>query len=159
MIQRFWKMVDWISRADTLWGIAGLILPVWAYVDMKTADMATHEIILHTSAILVFSMGIAYLAREFFGYWGERKERMRVVELLHMSQEAGDTTVRLADVTSAWHGNDGQGGTIQLWQWRAKFHRLKRAVESGKLKGTLRAKMASDADVSDLIRYFSAHID
>jgi hypothetical protein len=159
MIQRFWKVVDWISRADTLWGIAGLILPAWAYVDMTTAGMATYEIILHTSAILVFSMGIAHLAREFFGYWGERKERMRVVEILRERQEAGDTTVLLVLVASAWYGNDKPEGTIQLWLWNAKFMRLKRAVKDGKLKGTLRDKMQSDADVADLIRYFSSRID
>lgn len=121
--------------------------------------MPTYEIILHTSAILVFSMGVVYLGREFYGYWGERRERMRVVELLRVRQEAGDTTLRLAEVTSAWRGNEGQGGTIQLWRWNANFRRLKRAVENGELRGTLRDNMESDADVADLIRYFSSRVD
>jgi len=155
----FWKIVDWFSRAQTLWGIVGSIPAAWAAVDMIIKDMPTYEIILHTSAILVFSMGIVFLGREFYGYWGERRERMRVVELLRMRQEAGDTTLHLAAVTSAWHGNEGQGGTIQLWQWNAKFRRLKRAVQNGELIGTLRDGMASDADVTDLIRYFSSRVD
>jgi len=159
MAQWFWKIADWFVRAETLLGIVASIPAAWAAWYMVIRDMPMDEIVLHASAILAYSMGIVFLGREFYGYWGERKERMRVVELLRMRQEAGDTTLRLAAVTSAWHGNEGQGSVIQDWQWNAKFRRIKRAVESGKLKGTLRDKIKSEADIGDLIRYFSSRID
>lgn len=126
---------------------------------MLAQDMPTHEIILHTSAILAFGMGIAYCGHHLFGVLGERQERMRVIKTLRARQQVGDKTALLTLVASAWHGNDGEGGMVQLWLWNAKFQRLKRAVESGELKGTLRDKMKSDADIADLIRFFSSRLD
>lgn len=159
MAQWLLKVLDWTGRAQTLWAIAGSIPAVWNAVLMTTQDMPTHEIILHTSAILAFGMGIAYCGHYFFGLWGERQERMRAVNILRARQRVGDKTALLALVASAWHGNDGKGDMVQLWLWNAKFQRLKRAVESGELKGQLRDKMKSDADIADLIRYFSSRLD
>ena len=159
MSELFLKFLDWIGRAQTLWGIAGSIPAAWVWWEAKTAGMATHEIIRDTSMTLAFGMGIAYCGHYFFGLWGERRERMRVIETLRARQQVGDRTVPLTLVASAWHGNDGQGGLVQLWLWNAKFQRLKRAVESGQLRGTLRNRMASDADIADLIRYFGSRLD
>jgi len=61
----FWKAVDWISRATTLWLIVGALLSVWAYWEASTAGVPTHEIIFITVGTLALSLNVLFVVHHF----------------------------------------------------------------------------------------------